>query len=130
LASTISTPHDDLPRQLVLFRLSSCTYGVALDAVREIMPWRRPTRLPGAPACVAGLLNIHGAVVTVIDLGLRLHDAAAAHSAGSVMLVEHGTSVVGVAVDEVLDIRREVELSAGDAPHLLDIHDVLSSLLA
>ncbi len=94
------------------------------------MPWRRPTRLPGAPACIAGLLNIRGAVVTVIDLGLRLHDAAAAHPAGSVMLVEHGTSLVGVAVDEVLDIRREAELNAGDAPHLLDIHDVLSPLLA
>ncbi|HEX5408266.1 MAG TPA: chemotaxis protein CheW [Gemmatimonadaceae bacterium] len=130
MASTISAPRDDLPRQLVLFRLSSRTYGVALDAVREIMPYRQPTRLPGAPACIAGLLNVHGSVVTVVDLGLRLHDAVAAHPAGSLMLVEHGTSLVGVAVDEVLDICREAELSADAAPPLLDIHDVLSPLLA
>lgn len=144
-----------LPRQLVLCRVAGHVYGIELGTVREIIPARRATRLPGASAHVSGLVNVRGTIVTVIDLGIRLApDARAAAArggeAGSIVLIEHGTKLVGVAVDEVLDVRREVDLELGTEAEslvrgravravgrldgeviaLLDIHDIIAQVLA
>ena len=56
----------------LLFRVAGKTYGCDIDAVREIIPYRRATRLPGAPSFVQGLINLRGTIVTVLDLGTRL----------------------------------------------------------
>ena len=88
----------------MLFRLGDRLYGIDLDAVREILPVRRATRLPGSPAYVAGLINVRGTIVTVIDLGARLDGNSSLAADGSVMLVEHGGKIVGIAVAEVKDV--------------------------
>ena len=155
LASTISITESAL-RQLVVFRLAGGTYGIELDAVREIVPFRGATRLPGAPSNVAGLVNVRGSIITVIDLGAQLEGSASARERSSVMLLEHGGKLVGAAVDEVLDVRKttDVELddggtamAAGAAVRavgrlgeeegreggvitLLDIHGIISRVLA
>lgn len=87
-------------------------YGCDIDVVREIVPFRRATRLPGAPAYVLGLINLRGTIVTVIDLGRRLAPERAGACEGSIVIVDHGTRVVGVAVEEVMDVR---QLAAEDA---------------
>ena len=88
----------------MLFRLGERLYGIDLDAVREILPVRRATRLPGSPGYVAGLINVRGTIVTVIDLGARLDGNSSLAVDGSVMLVEHRQKIVGVAVAEVKDV--------------------------
>ncbi len=80
-------------------------YGCDIDAVREIIPYRRATRLPGAPAYVQGLINLRGTIVTVLDLGARLEAGREMVREGSIILATHGARVVGVAVDEVMDVR-------------------------
>jgi len=89
----------------LLFRVGESTYGCEIDAVREIIPYRRATRLPGAPAYVQGLVNLRGTIVTVLDLGVRLDPARAPVREGSIILVQHGTRNVGIAVDEVMDVQ-------------------------
>lgn len=42
-----------------------------VDVVREIIPSRATTRMPGADAWVLGLLNLRGTVLTVVDLTVR-----------------------------------------------------------
>lgn len=88
----------------MLFRLGDRLYGIDLEAVREILPVRRATRLPGSPAYVAGLINVRGTIVTVIDLGARLDGNTSLATDGSVILVEHRQKLVGVAVAEVNDV--------------------------
>ena len=90
--------------RLLLFAVAGTVYGCDISAVREIVPIRHATRLPGAPAYVRGLINLRGAIVTVIDLAARLAGAAAAPE-GSVVLAEYGTKHVGLAVDEVRDVQ-------------------------
>jgi purine-binding chemotaxis protein CheW len=95
-------------------------YGCDIEAVREIIPYRRATRLPGAPKYVQGLINLRGTIVTVLDLGARLEADRAPVREGSIILATHGTRVVGVAVDEVMDVQAIAEepiaSSAGDLP--------------
>jgi purine-binding chemotaxis protein CheW len=148
LASTVPTL--DVPvRRLVLFRLNDRLYGIDLDAVREILPVRRATRVPGAPAYVAGLINVRGTIVTVIDLGSRLDGNSSLTADGSIILVEYRQKLVGVAVAEVRDvmmlpaesIERVTEGEGADASiaglgrmHdkvviILDIHSIIKHVL-
>jgi purine-binding chemotaxis protein CheW len=133
----------------VIFRLEERSYGIDLVSVREILRTRAATRLPGAPAAVAGLINVRGTIVTVVDLAVALK-LRAAPTAGSVMLIEHGPKLVGAAVDEVVEVQRwaddrldaappEVQnggavralgLHAGAVVVVLDVHDLLSHVLA
>jgi purine-binding chemotaxis protein CheW len=107
LASTASQPEtapDIAPRQLLLFRLADHIGGIGLEIVREILPPPPATRLPGAPRYVRGLINVRGTVITVIDLVARLYDRPARPD-GPVMLIEHQNRVIGVAVDEVIEVQ-------------------------
>lgn len=135
----------------MLCRVAGRVVGVELGTVREIIPARRPTRLPGAGAYVSGLVNVRGTIVTVIDLGARLGRAdTPAVGTGSIVLIEHGAKLVGVAVDEVQDVRLTAELELeteaealvpggavravgrldGEVVALLDIHDIIGQVLA
>ena len=99
------TPAASAHRHLV-FAVGARLYGCEVALVREIVPFRPCTRLPGAPPYVCGLVNLRGTVVTVIDLGLRLGGAPADRADGSIVLVEHGPRLVGLAVDELRDVHR------------------------
>lgn len=107
MASTASAPDtasDIAPRQLLLFKLADSTGGIELEIVREILPPSPATRLPGAPPYVRGLINVRGTVITVIDLVSRLFGHPA-RPEGPVMLIEHHNRLIGVAVDEVIEVQ-------------------------
>ncbi len=133
----------------LLFRIGTSTYGCDIDAVREIIPYRRATRLPGAPPYVQGLVNLRGTIVTVLDLGIRLDPTREPVREGSIILAQHGSRNVGVAVDEVMDVQAveesTVETGAGgegrgalvrglghlgdDVVALIDIHLLVTQVL-
>ncbi len=136
----------------LLFRVGARVYGCDIDCVREIIPWRRATRLPGAPAHGQGLVNLRGTIITVLDLAARLEpDASApeeADASRSIILVDYGSRVVGAAVDEVMDVQgvvpEPVEEASGGARGglvrglghlegevvvLLDIHMLITQVL-
>ncbi|MFL5582868.1 MAG: chemotaxis protein CheW [Gemmatimonadaceae bacterium] len=104
-------------RRALLFAVAGRLYGCEIETVREILPVRRCTRLPGAPPFVLGLINLRGTVVTVVDLALRLGVGRGAAAEGSIVVVDLGTRVAGLAVDEVRDVvpLRPDEMDAGGA---------------
>ena len=114
LASTETTASVTKIRVL-LFGLAEQAYGCDIRTVREIIPLRPATRLPGCPDYVCGLINLRGTIVTVLDLGRRLERTSGSRADGSIILVEVGTKVVGIAVDEVMDVRTLSEDSIEDA---------------
>jgi purine-binding chemotaxis protein CheW len=149
LASSVTTlPEGPAAARTLLFRAGERTYGCDIEAVREIIPYRRATRLPGAPAYVQGLVNLRGTIVTVLDLGARLDPSREPVREGSIILAQHGVRNVGVAVDEVMDVQamteEPVETGAGDSRGglirglghlgddvvaLIDIHTLVTQVL-
>lgn len=119
LASSETIPELSVDTRTLLFRVGSGTYGCDISTVREIVPFRRATRLPGAPAYVHGLINLRGTIVTVLDLGTRLDAERAPITEGSIILATHGSRLVGVAVDEVMDVQameeEPIEAATGEA---------------
>ena len=101
-------------RKLLLFRTGGRVFAVDAGAVREILPATPPTRIPGSPDAVRGLVNVRGTLVTVVDLGLALGVETAPRTApggaddGSagrtLVLVERSKRPTGLIVDDVLDL--------------------------
>ena len=91
--------------RVLMFRLAGRIYGCSLSAVKEIIPYRSATRLPGAPPFVSGLINLRGTIITVVHLGRRLGVSEETRTDGSIILVEHGTKCMGFEVDEVMDVQ-------------------------
>jgi purine-binding chemotaxis protein CheW len=103
LTSTSTTdPGESL---CLLFRIDGRFHACSVAAVREVIPLRGVVRLPGSPGCIQGLVNLRGTVVTVLDLGRWLDADRPLLEAGSIIMVDHGGRLAGVAVDEVREVR-------------------------
>lgn len=89
-------------RRYLLFVAGGQRCACLLESVREIVPYRLSTRLPGAPAWIFGLINLRGTLLTVVTLATRFGVAAGA--AKSIVVVEGAGKALGVVVDEVQDV--------------------------
>src|SRR5690242_10088756 len=91
--------------QLISFAIGDDQYGVDIMAVREIKGWTEITHLPNQPDYMRGVLNLRGAMVPIIDLRCRFGQGTTeATPLHVVLVVQIGTSLVGLLADRVLDI--------------------------
>ena len=119
-------------RRLLLFDIGGKIFACDMSAIREIIPFQRVTRLPGAPATVCGLINLRGTIVTVLDLGARIGKKPCNREGGSILLVPFRDKLVGIGVDEVRDLQsigadelqKEGDLSAFDSGIILGLAEV------
>jgi purine-binding chemotaxis protein CheW len=72
MAGPVSSGADAAPIQVVTLGIDREVFGVPVQAVREILDYSLPFRLPDAPAHLAGLIDVRGQAVPVIDLRIRL----------------------------------------------------------
>ena len=94
--------------EILAFRLGDETYAVGLQQLAAVQPVRGLTPVPCAPPYVAGLLNVRGEVVTVLDLAgaLELPAGGAPPDEARVLMVELPQGRVGLLVDAVLGVER------------------------
>jgi chemotaxis signal transduction protein len=124
--------------RLLVFRVGALACAAEVDQVREILPRLPTTRIPGAPSVVAGLVNVRGTLVTVVEGWRALgqappappttgHPTEAQELQGSTLILQLGGGsrggarggggdgdngghrLIGFTVDEVLDL-----LAGGD----------------
>jgi len=106
--TTMAEPQEGDELQLVTFRLSGENYAVAVEDISEIVRHTAASvSLPDAPAYVAGLCNLRGAVLPLIDLRIRLGAAVAPYDESTRIIVTTAhSSSTGLVVDAVSDVRR------------------------
>lgn len=90
--------------RLLLFRCGGQVMAVEAGVVREILASEDPTRIPGAARAVRGLVNVRGTLVPVVDTADAVGLGAANGSARTLVIVERRSKLVGLAVEEVLDL--------------------------
>jgi purine-binding chemotaxis protein CheW len=91
--------------QLLLFRVGEDLLACDIGLVREIVRFAPLTRLPGAPPFVRGLLNVRGDVLSVLDVGIKLHPERAPLQTGAIIVVQTQGRQTGLVVDEVLGVQ-------------------------
>jgi len=98
------------------FFIAGEEYGIPILRAREILELQALTRVPAAPACVRGVLNLRGAVVPVVDLAIQFgQPACTAGKLTCVVVVEVALAgelaVMGLIVDSV---HQTIELSESE----------------
>jgi purine-binding chemotaxis protein CheW len=80
-------------------------FGIPVLQVQDVLGPQRITRIPLAPAEVAGSLNLRGRIVTAIDLRTRLKlPPLAEGKQGMSVVVDHGGELYSVVVDAVGEV--------------------------
>lgn len=86
-------------------RLAAEHVALVGTAVREIMRWRTPTPVPGAPPTIPGLINQRGQILPVIDARLLLGlPAAPPDRTTRLIWVHHEQIDAALLVDAVVDL--------------------------
>lgn len=97
--------------ELITFGIANQRFGIDIMTVREIRAWSPVTRLPRVPDYVAGVVNLRGAVLPVIDLAARLGwTATEATPRNPIIVIEYDGQMRGLIVHDVADI---VSIEAG-----------------
>lgn len=95
----------DTGTHCLLVRLGDEFYGLPGMAVREVIRYRPPVPVPGAPPTLPGLLNQRGIILTVVDLRPLLGLAAVAPARSSrYVYVHHGEVDLALIADGVIDL--------------------------
>jgi len=88
------------------FRLAGGLYGFPIETVREVSAITECTRVPRAPAAIAGCVNIRGQIHLALDLRvvLGLGGVTAGADRRLVLLKAQVAPALGVLVDELGEI--------------------------
>jgi purine-binding chemotaxis protein CheW len=89
----------------LLFKVGEAEYVLPASEVREMESFTGATRIPGALSHVAGLVQIRGKVIPVIDLRVRFGLTAIERTIDSrVIVVSEGTRDIGLLADSAREV--------------------------
>lgn len=93
--------------EVIEFVLAYERYALEVSYVREVHPLKEITALPGTPAFVAGIVNVRGQIVSVIDLKrlFELPDKGLT-DLNKVIILKNGRMEFGLLVDAVVGVHR------------------------
>ncbi len=102
--------------QFLTFMLSGETYGINILDIKEIIEYGNLTPVPMMPEFIAGVINLRGSVVPVVNLKLRFGDEASeVGKRTSIVIIEvgnnNGKTEIGIIVDLVNEV---IELAEAD----------------
>ncbi|MFC3225770.1 chemotaxis protein CheW [Marinibaculum pumilum] len=113
--------------QLVVFKLADEEYGVAIDAVQEIV--RVPeslTRVPNTPAFIEGVINLRGTVIPLVDQRRRFGLPGLERNERQRIVVFTVRGIrTGFIVDSVTEVRRIARSAIGPAPEISEAQQKL-----
>lgn len=93
------------PTLVSTFHIGSTLLGVNAMTVQEVVQLNRLTPVHRAEDYIAGIINLRGQIVTVVDLRRRLEiDPDGIHSAQDIFIVSSYDENIGLLVDEAADV--------------------------
>jgi len=106
--------------QFLTFQLNEEEYGISILNIKEIVDYGHITKVPMMPDFIAGVINLRGSVVPIVDLAFRFSEQPSARTKRSSIVIldaeyESKKMEIGITVDvvnEVLDISsNEIEVT-------------------
>ena len=121
----VAPAHPDAPdrdrarREFLTCRVGNETYGIDILKVQEIREVDAVTRVPHVASFVRGVINLRGAIVPIVDLGLMLGFAEPIDIAeASAIVLNVDRRLVGLVVASVSDVIALAEDEIVPAPEL------------
>ena len=92
-------------QQLVICDLASETYGIDIEAVREIIHVQEITQAPQSPKFVEGIIDLRGQVIPVVNLRERFNLSEGDRNKDScIVVVDIEGRGIGLMVDAVTEV--------------------------
>jgi chemotaxis-related protein WspB len=96
---------------MLLFQAGNRRYALNSQIVGEVLPWASLYPATGSHSAIAGLLNYHSQLVSVIDLGQLLHQSPSQPNYGTRIILISAAGIpgfetaqwVGLLADRVVD---------------------------
>ena len=112
---------DTTPELYVVFRVADAEYAMPADTVLQMESFTGATRVPGTSPFVAGIIQVRGRVVPVMDLRLRFGlPATAATFDTRVVVGQHADRAVALLVDSAREVLKISRSQLKPPPPLLD----------
>jgi purine-binding chemotaxis protein CheW len=113
---------DETVMEYVTATIGGQLFGLPISRVQDVFIPERLTAVPLAAPEIAGLLNLRGRIVTVIDMRRRL-DFEAPQQDGARMAVgiEHKGESYGLLIDAIGEVLKLPAVSREDNPVNLDL---------
>ncbi len=106
--------------QYITFKLGDELFAIDVARVREVLEVSQITKVPTAPACMRGVVNVRGQATPVVDLRLRFglpqgHDTVHTRIIVMELQLDGETTVLGGIADSVHEVI-ELDSSAIEPP--------------
>lgn len=108
-----------MTRELITFEVSRQMFGIDVAVVREIRAWSPITGAPDVPHYVAGMADLNGSCLPVIDLGARLGwGSTRIGEKHAILSIRMGRLEAGLIVETVSDLITLKESALQSVPRL------------
>ncbi len=112
------------PGQYLTFVLSHQLYGVPIGAIREINRMSEITPVPKTPSFVAGVMNLRGKVIPVVNLRKKLNfEPIETTKETCIIVIEAFDGQVGMIVDSVSGVIELASNQIEPTPNLGNLVD-------
>lgn len=118
-------------KQIATFKLDERLYGIDVSRVQEALRLSGATPVPRAPRAVAGMVNLRGQVVLLIDLRARLGREPFGPGDQAMMLVVNiDGEPISLLVDQVGEVLEVDQGTFGPPPPTLEecLHDLVTGV--
>lgn len=92
-------------KQFVIFTLKQQLYGIDIQSVQIIERMKNIMRVPKAPECIKGVMNLRGEIIPVIDLRAQFQLGEMTDSDDTrIIIIKIDDTMVGIIVDSVKEV--------------------------
>ncbi len=114
--------------QMISFWLNNQEFALPVDQIKEVIRYQPPTKLPGAPKNVQGVVNLRGRVTPMIHLASLLGESGKGGNPKFVIVCLYKGLQIGLAIESIatmyrvsqVDIEWGVESSLGANSDLVE----------
>ncbi len=104
--------------QLVGFRVGGQSYAVPIESVREIVRLPEISAVPQSPEYIAGVMNLRGRILPVVDLRKRFSVPGEDSTKNRVLVTSRDGKLVGFLVDAASEVLKITPESIEPSPKL------------
>jgi len=115
---------DNNLEHVVVFKLGEEEYGIEINNVQEINRISEITHFPGAPAFIAGMVDLRGDIIPILNLRrlFAVHDSDS-YNASKFLVVEFGNKRIGILIDSASEVLRFSKDYLEEAPEVFKGND-------
>lgn len=122
-SSDVGEEEDNL-EHIVVFRLGDEEYGIEINNVQEINIMSEITRFPSAPIFIAGMVNLRGDIIPILNLRklFTTHDSAV-YDESKFLVVEFQNRRIGIMIDSASEVLKFSKSYIEESPEVFDGND-------